>query len=60
MHAAGKLFWSFKSALDECLVDNHLGSDVRQFTSLPRFHLLSHRLKVPLHSIDTNRKAVDE
>ena len=36
------------------LVDDHFGGDVRQFTSLPRFHLLSHRLKAPLHSVDTN------
>jgi hypothetical protein len=42
----------FQSALDERLVDDHLGSDVRQFTSLPSFHLFPHRLEVPLHPID--------
>ena len=60
MHGAGKVFWSFQSALDECLVDDHLGGHIRQFTSLSGFHLLSHRLKVPLHSINPYRDAVDE
>src|SRR5258708_15299084 len=49
----------FESALDECLVDDHLGGDVRQFTFLPCLHLLSHRLKVPLHSVHSDRDAVD-
>jgi hypothetical protein len=31
-----------------------------QFTSLPRFHLLSHGIEVPLHSVNANRDAVDE
>jgi len=59
LHAAGEVFGSFESALDERLVDDHLGGDVRQFTSLPCFHLLSNGLKVSLHSVNTNR-AVDE
>jgi hypothetical protein len=37
-----------------------LGRDVRQFTSLPRFDLLSHRLEVSLHAVDANRDAVDQ
>jgi len=41
-------------------VDDHLGCYVRQFTSLPGFHLPSHRLKVPLHTVDANRNAVNE
>ena len=60
MHGAGQVFGSFESALDERLVDDHLGGDIRQFASLPGFHLLSHRLEVPLHSIDTHRDAVNE
>lgn len=60
MHGAGKVLWSFQSAFDKGLVDNHLGRHVRQFTSLPGFHLLSHRLEVSLHSIDAHRDAVDE
>jgi len=58
--AACKVLWSFESALDRRLVDDHLGGSVRQFTSLPRLYLLSHRLKVPLHPVDANRDAVDE
>jgi hypothetical protein len=60
MHAAGKVFRSFQSALDEGLVDDHLRGDVRQLTFLPRFHLLPHRLEVPLHSVNANRDAVDQ
>ena len=60
MHGPGEVFGSFESALDECLVDDHLGGDVRQFTSLPGFHRLAHRLKVSLHSINANRNAIDE
>ena len=54
MHGASEVFGSLQSALDECLVDDHLGGDVRQFTSLPGFHLLSHRLKVSLHPVNAN------
>ncbi len=43
-----------KFALDERLVDDHLRGDVCQFASLPGFHLLSHRLKVALHSVDAD------
>ncbi len=46
-------------AISRCLVDDHLRRDVRQFTSLPRFQL-SYRLEVSLHSVNTNRDAVDE
>ncbi len=60
MHAAGKVLCSFESALDKYLVNDYLGGDVRQFTSLPGYHLLSHRLEVPLHSINASRDAVDE
>jgi hypothetical protein len=42
------------------LVDDDLGSDVRQFTSLPGLHLVSHRLEVALHSVHTHRNAIDE
>ena len=51
---ADEVFWSFESALDKCLVGDHLGRDVRQFASLPCFHLLLHWLKVSLHSVRTN------
>jgi hypothetical protein len=35
-------------------------ASVRQFTSLPCFDLLSYRLEVSLHAIDTNGDAVDK
>src|SRR5437879_4663085 len=60
MHAPGKMFGSFKFALDKRLVDDHLGGDIRKFTSLPVFHLLSHGLEIPLHSVNTEGDAVDE
>src|ERR1019366_8495316 len=33
---------------------------VTQFAFLPRFHLLSHRLEVALHSINAYRNAIDQ
>jgi hypothetical protein len=60
MHRAGKVLGSFQFAFDERLVDNDLGGDVRQFASLPGFPLLAHRLKVSLHSVDTDGDTVDE
>jgi hypothetical protein len=60
MHGAGKMSGSFESALDECFVDDHLSSDVRQFAPLPGLHLLAHRLEVALPPVDANRDSVDE
>jgi hypothetical protein len=36
-------------------IGDHRRSDIRQFTSVPCFHLLSHRLKVSPHSVNANR-----
>ena len=52
MHSARKMLWSFESVLDESLVDHDLGPNVGQLAS-PVFHLLSHRLKVALHPVNT-------
>src|SRR5260370_13710604 len=46
--------WGFEIALDKRLVDDHLRSDVRQFTPLPGFDLLSHGLEVSLHPVDAH------
>lgn len=55
-----KVYEDLRKEIDGvCFVDDHLGCDVRQFTSLPGFHLLPHRFEVSLHSIH-NRDAVDE
>lgn len=45
---------ALQSALDERLVDDYLGGDIRQFASLPSFDLFSHRFEVPPHPIDSN------
>ena len=50
----------FESALDKRLIDDNLGGDIRQFTSLPGLYLLAHRLEVALHPVDTHRDAVDQ
>ena len=60
VYTPGKVLRCFKFALDEGFVDDHFHGDVRQFASLPVFHLLSRGLEVPLHSIDANRNAIDE
>jgi hypothetical protein len=59
MHSASKVFWSFEPALKERFINDDLGGDVRQFTSLPGFHLFAHGLEVSLHSVNTDRNAVD-
>src|SRR5437879_7512337 len=60
MDAPGEMFRRFQFALDERLVDDHLGGDIGQFASLPRLHLLSHWLEVALHSVYANRDAINE
>jgi hypothetical protein len=60
LDSVGNMFRNFQFAFDECLVDDHLRRDIRQFTSLPRFDLLSHRLEVPLHAVHADCDAVDE
>jgi hypothetical protein len=54
------VFGSFQLALYKRLVDDDLGCYIRQFASLPEFDLLSHRLEVPLHTVDTDGNAVNE
>src|ERR1035437_3477661 len=34
--------------------------DIGEFESLPRFHLLAHRLEVPLHAVHPDCDAVNE
>jgi hypothetical protein len=60
MHGSGKMFGSFQLALHKCFIDDHFRGHVREFTSLPGLHLLSHRLEVSLHPINTDRNAVDQ
>ena len=60
MHLAGKVLGSFQSSLHKRFVDDYLGRDIRQLTSLPGFDLLSHRLKVSLRPVNAHQDAVDE
>jgi hypothetical protein len=60
MHRAGKMSRRFQVSLHKCFVDDHLGGDICQFTSLLGFHLFSHRLEVSLHPIHPDRDAIDE
>ena len=60
VYGSGQVSGSLQLTLDERLVDNHLGSDVRQFTSLPDLNLLAHRFEVPLHPVHANRDAVNQ
>jgi hypothetical protein len=59
VHGACEVLGSFEFTLHKRLVDDHLGGDVGQFTSLARFHLLAHRLEIALHPVNTDRDAVD-
>ena len=54
MYGTGKVFGGLQLSLHKRLIDDHLGSDIRQFPSLPGFHLLSDRLKVALHAVNAN------
>ena len=42
----------------ECLVDQQLGSSIRQLHRLPLLDLLLQRTEVPLHPVDPNGQAV--
>jgi hypothetical protein len=55
-----RCFGASSSALDERLVDDYLGRDMRQFAPLAGLHLLSHGREVPLHPVDADRNAVDQ
>jgi|HubBroStandDraft_5_1064220.scaffolds.fasta_scaffold02083_5 hypothetical protein len=61
MYRARNVFGSFQLALDERFVDDHLRCDIREFTFLPRFYLLSHRLKLRcIRSTPTEMQSMSE
>jgi len=60
MHRVREVFWSFESSLHERFADDHLGGDVGEFASLPRFNLLPHGFEVALHPVHTNRDAINQ
>ena len=49
----------FQLAFHESLVDQGLYGDIGDFFLLPTFHLLADWLRVPLHTIDAHRNAID-
>ena len=51
MHRSCKVLGSFQLGFDKRLVDDYLGSDVCQLTSLPCLYLFSHGLEVSLHTV---------
>ena len=57
MYAAGYVFWSFQSALDERLVDGHLRRDFGKLASLPGFNLLF-RMGSEFRSIRSRRSSL--
>jgi hypothetical protein len=57
---ANQVLWSFEFPLHESLIDDDLGGHIPQFRPLPSFHLLAHRLKVPLHSVHAHRNVVNQ
>jgi hypothetical protein len=59
VHRASKVLGSFELALNERLVDDNLGSDIRQLSSLPGLHLFLHGFEVALHPVHTHRDAID-
>jgi hypothetical protein len=59
VHGPSKMLWGFQLTLNESFVDNHLGGHVGKLTTLPKLHLLLHWLEIALHSVDTDRYAIN-
>jgi hypothetical protein len=59
-HGSSKLPRNVELAFYERFVDDNFGSHVGQLAFVPEFNLLSRRLEIPLHSLSTNRNAVDQ
>jgi hypothetical protein len=61
MYRAGQMFRSLQLAFDESFVDHDFRSDIGEFASLPRFDLLSHRVKVRcIRSTPTETQSISE
>jgi len=50
----------FQFSFDERLIDDHFRGDIREFAPLPGLYPFSHWLEVPLHSVHTDRNAINE
>jgi hypothetical protein len=60
VNRTGEVFERREFPLHECLVDDDLGSYIREFEPLPRFHLHLHWFEVALHAINADRNAIDQ
>jgi hypothetical protein len=60
VHSPRQVPRNVQFAFDEGLLDDHLGRDGAQLRLAPHFYLLSHRLEVPLHPVNTDRDRVDK
>ncbi|MGA7629729.1 MAG: hypothetical protein WCB11_03120 [Terriglobales bacterium] len=60
VHGARQMLWGLQLAFYECLVDHNLRGDIGESTPLPQLNLLTHRPEIPLHSVNTDRNAVDQ
>ena len=60
VNRTGEVFGRREFPLHECLVDDDLGSYIREFEPLPRFHLHLHWFEVALHAINADRNAIDQ
>jgi len=60
MYCPSQVLGRLQFAFDESFVDYDFRGDIGEFTLLPSFDLLSHRLEVALHPIDSDRNAIDE
>jgi hypothetical protein len=58
---SGRDVSAFQFAFDECLVDDHFYRDIGQLTFAATFPLAyAYRLEVALHSIHSDRNAIDQ
>ena len=60
VNRTGEVFGRREFPLHECLVDDDLGSYIREFEPRPRFHLHLHWFEVALHAINADRNAIDQ
>ena len=60
MDSPRQVLRNFEFALDERLVDDHLGGDIAEFGLPPGFDLLLHRAEIPLHPVDSDGNRIQQ
>jgi hypothetical protein len=58
--APSQVFRNIKLAFNESFIDDHLGSDIGEFSLAPCFDLLLHGTEISLHPIHADRDRVDQ